>query len=71
MPVSGEPPKKATRDRTIAAESRELLNELWEEEPIGRMMGGRGFGSFEKVIMAHELQKPFNFIRGEFYFQRN
>lgn len=49
-PVSGEPPKEATR--VIAAESRELLNELGKEELHRRMMGGRGFGSCEKVIMT-------------------
>lgn len=49
-PVSGEPPKEATR--VIAAESCELLNELWKEELRRRMMGGRGFGSCEKVIMT-------------------
>jgi len=36
----------------IAAESCELLNELWKEELRRRMMGGRGFGSCEKVIMT-------------------
>lgn len=46
--VSGEPPKEATR--VIVAESCELLNELWEE--LRRRMGGRGFGSCEKVIMT-------------------
>lgn len=50
--VSGESLRR--RPRVIAVESRELLNELQEKEAGGGgwMTGGRGFGSYEKVIMA-------------------
>lgn len=57
VPASGETPKEATRDPTIAAESCELLNELGKVEFTSRMIGGRGFG---KVIMV-EASKAIRF----------